>query len=224
MTERDKEKVMGHKKDILLHLYGEHNSGEETPELRTLLQDEQLRKEHTALSEVKFRLDHRPRTRPDPEVIDQIIAHAAGERITPGRRVDRPAVLRFRPLRKLMIPALSVAAAIVVTVGVGLLVSGRIRPDAGVQGFADSHIDKAPPESLLRATPVPPGLVNSGGSRTTDPMLAWNEDDQLHDIYRRIRTMKPNTDLDWGEPVPLESLNGLTDGSSSRVRPVGSGH
>jgi len=209
---------MGHQKDLLLHLYGEKK---DAAELRRLLEDEQLREEHAVLSEVKFRLDHRTRVRPDPDRIDQIVAEAGRAFRTGGKRVDRPPLLRIRPLKRLLLPALSVAAAAVVTVGIGFLARGGFDTEDSGPGLAHSGVSTAPPESLLRATPVPPGLVQSGTGLRDDAVLAWDGDEQLRDIYRRIRRMRPSTDLDWGEPVPLESLNGLPRRPGTGLKQVG---
>ena len=82
------------KKNILLHLYGEKDAGED---LRSLLKDEELYREHQALSEVKFRLDHLGRSKPDTTSIDRVVAHAAkaSASTTIGdRRGDRPPLWR----------------------------------------------------------------------------------------------------------------------------------
>jgi hypothetical protein len=213
--------AMADKKDILLHLYGETDS---PAELRSLLEDDTLRKEHAALSEVKFRLDHRPTLKPDSAAVDKIVSEAGKLYGVPerGRRIDRQPVFRARPLRRLLVPALSVAAAVVVTVGIGLFASDSFESEPSRPDFANSAIENAPPESLLRATPIPENLVGQSERFTSDPMLAWDEDDRLHDVYRRIQTMRPANDLDWGEPIPLESLSGLPRNGRDGLKQVGS--
>lgn len=205
------------KKDILLHLYGEATDAEE---LRSLLRDDELRQEHADLSEAKFRLDHLKRERPDPAVIDRILAAAAtGEGLpTATNRVDRPAVPYATRLRKVLIPALSVAAAILFGVAIGWFgaTSGTNTPE-NAPALANSPDDLVPPESLYRFVPRQQNLTPAS---QTDPRLAWDDASPLLDMHRRIQTMRPEGLLDWGEEaVPLESLQGA---GSGRLQMAGS--
>lgn len=194
------------KKDILLHLYGEASEAED---LRSLLRDEELRREHAELSEAKFRLDHIGRDRPDAAVIDRILAEAAaGQGLPTGsERRDRPPVSRVLRMRKVMIPALTIAAAILFGVAIGWFGS-----QSGTHSLTDGPAvasqddDIVPPESLYRY--VPPQQPFTPAS-TQDPRLAWDDAAPILDMHRRIESMRPEGMLDWGEKaVPLESLPG----------------
>ena len=65
---------MDEKLHIVQHLYGE---GDDPAALQHLLEDDGLRADYEALSEAKHYLDGRPPARPDPMVIDRIVAAAA---------------------------------------------------------------------------------------------------------------------------------------------------
>jgi len=189
------------KKDILLHLYGE---GSEAEDLHSLLRDDALRQEHAEFSETKFRLDHLNRERPDPAVIDRIVAAAATGEGLPGpqQRVDRPAVSRRIHLRKVLIPALSIAAAILFGVAVGWYgANSGVNDPALTPQVAEAESDLVPPESLYRY--VPPQQASPAG----DVRLVWDDASPILDMHRRIESMRPSSPLDWGEQaVPLESL------------------
>lgn len=192
------------KKDILLHLYGEAS---EASALHSLLRDEELRQEHAALSEAKFRLDHLKRERPDAAVIDRILAEAAAGQGLPSstNRKDRPAVARSTRLRKVMLPVLTLAAAIIFGVAVGWFGSQSATVTPEEPAVATAPDDIVPPESLYRFVPPQPVTPAS----TQDPRLAWDDSAPLMDMHRRIESMRPEGMLDWGEQaVPLESLPG----------------
>ena len=198
------------KKDILLHLYDEATDAEE---LRSLLRDEDLRREHAELSEAKFRLDHLQKERPEQAVIDRILAAAAtGEGLpAANHRPDRPALPGTVRLRKVLIPALSIAAAILFGVAIGWFgaSSGTSTPEDSPV-LASSPDDLVPPESLYRF--VPPQQRVTPASQS-DPRLAWDDASPILDMHRRIQTMRPDGRLDWGEEaVPLESLPGSGTG------------
>jgi hypothetical protein len=205
---------MNQKKNILLHLYEDPDA---EGDLRSLLRDADLREEHKALSEAKFRLDHMRSSRPDRAVIERIMAEAApaAPASAPGRRRgDRPALRKFQPLRRVLIPAVTIAAAVVVAVGLGwfnLLTEKRSMQSNELV----AREDVVPPESLLRATPVNPDLTAPRPVSTTDPLLAWDEAETIRNMYRRMENMRPQSPLDWGErSVPLESLPGATPAGS----------
>jgi len=197
---------MEKKKNILLHLYGDPDA---QGDLRSLLNEDDLQREHRALSEAKFRMDHLSRSRPDPKTINQIVARAAEAASSPSvgaRRGDRPALWRSRPLRRVLIPAVSLAAAIVIAVGTGLFsFSSDDRASLSSETVADNS--KVEAESLLRATPIAPNLLAPASTSDIDPLLAWDDSDRLRELYRRIEIMRPTNDLDWGErSIPLETL------------------
>ncbi len=104
---------------IVHHLYGEDA---DPADLRRLLEDEALREEYEALSEVKFHLDHRKRARPDAQVIDRIVAAAATPQhsATPHKRHDRAARPGRATRRFRAIGAVSAVLAVVLAVGIGL--------------------------------------------------------------------------------------------------------
>ncbi len=211
------ESMKNGKKDILLHLYGEASDAEE---LRSLLRDDELRQEHADLSEAKFRLDHLAKERPDQIVIDRILAAAAaGEGLPAGdHRPDRPALPRANRMRKVLIPALSIAAAIIFGVAIGWFgaSTGTSIPDEA-PAVASSSDDLVPPESLYRFVPPQRQLTPASQS---DPRLAWDDASPILDMHRRIQTMRPQGSLDWGEKaVPLESLPGS---GSGRLQMAGS--
>lgn len=120
---------MDPKLHIVHHLYGEDA---DPGALRRLLEDDALREEYEALREIKFHLDHRKRTRPDPQVIDRIVAAAAVPQrgaASPKRRdrAARPglAIRRFR-----LVGAVSAVLAVVLVVGIGLDQFQVFTPDA----------------------------------------------------------------------------------------------
>lgn len=197
---------MEDKKKILLHLYGETDAGSE---LRTLLENDELRQEHQALSEAKFRVDHIRRERPDPQTIERIMEHAAARdsKLKPGfPRADRPAIWRTRQLRRVLIPAISIAAAVVIAVGLGMFDRNPVDSARTTADVAEA-LQTVPPESLLRTTPIDPTLLTPIGTASNDPRLAWDDSGQLRSMYRRIETMRPTDLLDWGEAsVPLEQF------------------
>ncbi len=108
---------MDDKLHIVQHLYGE---GEDPAALQQLLEDAALREDYDALSDVKQRLDQRPPARPDPFVIDRIVAAAATPKagVMPGKRQDRTARPNRRRYR--LAGAFSGVLALVLVVGIGL--------------------------------------------------------------------------------------------------------
>ena len=193
------------KRDILLHLYGEAPEGSD---LRTLLKDEELQSEHAALSEAKFRLDLRNKEKPDQAVLDRILAAAAGDSdvVTPAGRVDRPPVARIHRLKKVLIPAFSIAAAVVFGIAIGWFGgnSSSVTP-AGTPALADDTV--VPPESLYRYVPPRQNAIQQTGAK--DPRLAWDDASSLPSLRQRINTLNPSSNTDWGSSaLPLEVLPG----------------
>lgn len=184
------------KRDLLLHLYGEAPS---ESDLRLLLRDSELRSEYNDLSEAKFRMDHRTRIRPDAQVIDRIKAAAGlgGLASAENNRVDRSPLRRVVPFRKLLIPAISVAAVVIFGVGIGWFMrspeSVEIRGSENGERFASQA-----------EFPNRPGTM----TQVQDPLLSWDADERVRYLNRRIDSFqRANSGLDWGAPtVPLESL------------------
>jgi hypothetical protein len=191
------------KRDILLHLYGET---EQENDLRTLLNNEELKAEYTAMSETKFKLDLRKRERPDPAVIDMIMAAArtGGEPIRQVSRTDRGPVSRTSRLKRVLIPALSIAAVLVVGIGISTYVTPF---STNAPLTASSQLDDAvvPPESLYRFVPSRQGGVTQAS--TSDERLSWDQGNTIPNLNERINRLRPTNDLDWGESaMPLEML------------------
>ncbi len=203
------------KKDILLHLYGDST---DASDLRTLLKDEELKTEYATLSEAKFKLDHMNKQRPNQAVIDRILAAAATEAGLPDAtsRRDRPAIGRNTQLKRVLIPALTIAAAIVFGIGIGWFSASPESVSPENPAVAEiSPNDPVPPESLFRFVPSRQnGLTQAS---TADPRLAWDEAATIQDLHRRIEDMRPTDRLDWGErAVPLESVPG-SNGNGLRL-------
>ena len=206
------------KKDILLHLYGESPEGKD---LRSLLQDESLREEHAELSEAKFRLDHRPKLRPDAAVMDAILQAAAqpdteasSQKAPLLRKPDRPAFSRSK-LRKVLIPALSMAAVVVVAIGFGMWGQPNTSLPTGSASLRSD--DVVPPESLFRYVP-PKQQVQLAGSR--DARLSWDDGSSLTNLHNRIQRLNEGGPSDWGTgALPLEVLPGSSNPS---IRTTGS--
>ena len=192
------------KRDILLHLYGESPEG---TDLRSLLKDDELRDEHAALSEAKFRLDHRTKERPSQDVLDHILATAAAgaDGDLPVRRRDRGPVARIHTLKKLLIPALSLAAAILFGVGLGWIGSSSNQvPASAPPAFANDSV--VPPESLYRYVPPRQNALRQASERKS--RLAWDDDSSLPNLHRRINTLNPSNGTAWGSgALPLEVLS-----------------
>jgi hypothetical protein len=207
------------KHEILLHLYGE---APEDSDLRELLRDEELRSEYQALSEVKFRLDHMRPVRPDPAVLDAVMSRAAGAPEAGTRRWgDRPPAPRGTSLRRLLVPALSIAAALVVAFGLGWWANDPVgvTPPAAEASRSDMPV---PPESLHRYVPPVRGSVPGiRQAAAKDPRLAWDEPELLDMWSHRIESLEAASDPDgWGAPaVPLEMLPG--ESTTSGIVPAG---
>lgn len=215
---------MKERKNILLHLYGDP---EAEGDLRSLLRDEELRAEHEALSEAKFSLDHARRQKPDPAAIDRVLAEAAATAATgkPGFRTDRPPVWRNRSLRRVLIPAISMAAAIVFAVGYGLFSVSPLSESGADTLVSEMDERLSPPESLLRPTPLPPATNIQYASTSADPELAWDTAPEMRHLYRTIESIGPESELAWNDrSVPLDRLPDSTPGderlrrASSRQR------
>jgi len=171
---------MDKKLHIVQHLYGE---GEDRTDLGRLLEEEAAREEYEALSQVKAHLDLRPRVRPDPQVIDRVVAAAAvpSRFTTPAlKQQDRAARPRLRLRRFGLIGAVSTALAVVLAVGIGLdalrtspsalpesqalapAASAVPREEAGVEGaeaeVGASEFRRFAPEKDAEPQPVPPAL------------------------------------------------------------------
>lgn len=198
--------MMNDRKNVLLHLYGEQ---EAEGDLRNLLKDEEMKKEHLALSEARFKLDCITPQRPESSTIHAIMVEAQKVDGTKdvGRRGDRPPVWRSRSLRRVLIPALSIAAAVVFAIGLGVFENNTFENHAMDKAISRADVALTPAESLLKATPVPPSLTEQIASFDLDPELTWDDGRDVRQLYRRIESLRPADDLAWDERViPLELL------------------
>jgi hypothetical protein len=199
---------MKNKKDILLHVYGDQ---EAEGELRILLRDDELRREHEALSEARFKMDRLRRSKPDIATIEAIMAEArtASGATVRGAGVDRPPVWRSRSLRRVLIPALSIAAAVVIAVGYGFVTTDTFSSSELNKTIARADDIISPPESLLRATPVPPGFPQIDIVSDGDPELAWDDAGTVRQLYRQIESVGPDNELDWDDrSIALDMIPG----------------
>lgn len=190
------------KRDILLHLYGE---GEPDQDLRTLLSKSELKSEYSALSETKFRLDIKKKERPDSAVIDRILAASRNEATYNStiKRLDRGPVARREQFRKMFLPALSMAAVVVVSVGIGWIAFSNSSPDPALSSIYENEI--VPPESLYRF--VPSGKAGISTASSPSGTLSWDDGSSIPNLHNRISTLKPASPLDWGaSALPLEML------------------
>lgn len=190
------------KRDILLHLYGE---GEAEQDLRALLSNPDHKAEYSALSETKFRLDIKKKERPDRAVIDAILAASRSEHTQTGRRlrVDRGPVSRREQFKKMLIPALSLAAVLVVSVGIGWMAFTNTSTESALSSIHENEI--VPPESLYRFVPSGKAGVNTVSNQSST--LSWDDGNSIPNLHNRIVTLRPSSPLDWDDSaLPLESL------------------
>ena len=224
---------MDEKLHIVHHLYGEDT---DPAELRRLLEDEALREEYEALSEVKFHLDHRKRARPDAQVIDRIVAAAAPPQrgATARKRRDRAAHPGRTPRRFRAIGAVSAVLAVVLAVGIGLDQFQSFIPSASdaameapaaeeveaFSGDAPATAGTRPPEPLRleerrAARPDAPAAHETGflddnvAGEANEALPSWDEADELLRVHRRIEMLRARSpDLAWDESavISLDSM------------------
>ncbi len=202
---------MDKKLQIVLHLYGE---ADDRAAFRRLLEDEEVRAEHQAMSEAKFALDHARPKRPDPALLARIMEAAAH----PERLADAPAPGRDRrPVRLLrrrrwQWVAAAAVALVAVSVGVGRMFapeSSRLASEAppALREHAEGFGTNAQPQTIP--------------AQTAD-VLDWDDADEVRRLHRRMEQLRArNAELQWGEPaVPLETLPTAVPGV--RLRQAGS--
>ncbi len=210
---------MDKKLQIVLHLYGE---ADDRAAFRRLLEDEEVRAEHQAMSEVKFALDHARPRRPAPAVLARIAEAAAHpERLeaSPPRRRDRMPV-RLRRRRAWQWAGAAVVVVLAVGFGLGRFASG---PDAP---HVASSERPASLEQAERLRTAPAGRAQRMQAKPAavrpDAALEWDGADEVWRLHRRIERLRArNAALRWGEPaVPLEMLPSVDPGVG--LRPAGS--
>lgn len=138
---------MDDKVHIVQHLYGE---GGDPDALHQAMQDDAVRQEYEALRETKQYLDQRPAARPDPQVIDRVVAAAAFPKagIVPGKRRDRAARPNRAARRFRRAGTLSAALAFVLVVGIGLSQFWQQR-EAAQPPAASSAADEAGADAFM---------------------------------------------------------------------------
>jgi hypothetical protein len=218
---------------LIAHLYGE---ADDPAERQALLADEALCREYEALAATRAVLDERPRMRPDPWVIDRIMA-AAAPHVTPlPARADRSA-LRLLSRHPLWWAA-GVAAVLLLAVGVWPLLPNRpIGPPAvahtpplvAVQppAVSDPALAAAPPAPFssitsvpertipapttrTRSTPAAPSAAPAVAAEATAPegLLDWDDDTEVRLLHQRLERLRTQADaLAWDTPAyPLEQM------------------
>lgn len=214
---------------LIAHLYGEADDPEAR---RALLADEALHREYEALEATRAVLEKRPRMRPDPQVIDRIMAAAAPARITP-LHTDRPALRRVS-LQRVVWWSTGIAAVLLVAVGVWPLVqpppdtARTATPPVAVQPPALPEMAPVPdppaatvsttstPTPAIRPTPDVPAMATQAPApadtltQATDPalLLAWDDAAEVRLLHERIERLRNQANaLAWDEPArPLELL------------------
>ncbi len=141
---------MDNRLNILRHLYRDEDSGQ----LSSLIEeDDALRREYQALSEIKYHLDQRPRQRPDPLVLDAIFAAVAETDRGRVVRKDRPAKRPSGRPRTRTARLVSAMLALVVAMGIGL--GYFLRVEAPVSSNLVSSTTVAEPEAAAPLAVVP---------------------------------------------------------------------
>ncbi|MFQ5570146.1 MAG: hypothetical protein ACE5G0_10765 [Rhodothermales bacterium] len=232
---------MDEKLQIIQHLYGE---GKDRTDLRRLLDDEALRAEYEALSEIKFQLDHRRRVRPDAVVIDRVMEAAQGGRAPLRRRRDRAARPSARRRLRLVGAAGAVLATLLV-VSIGVLQmqhtlpvvapeaasaeADALSPDTDLGGALaplDERLDDTGGRSRLREElPMPAApeetearlmVVGSEG----DTLPTWDEVDRLVQVRRYLDMLEARSLEETWDESRVMSLDRLPTGNSTTRRGV----
>jgi negative regulator of sigma E activity len=178
---------------LIRSLYGEDV---DDPDLaRRVSEDEDLRREHERLQQVKDILDRRSSASPDPEVVDRVVAQAAaaqGAAAPPSDREDdapapdRPARTPERAWARRLQGA-AAALLVVLLVGLGWW---QLRPNGA-----------APPGPTAGETAQqqPQSVAADGPSAAPDDMPEWNDHDDLVRLHRRVETLRSRSRSDsWG--------------------------
>ncbi|MEF8796881.1 MAG: hypothetical protein V5A22_05250 [Salinivenus sp.] len=178
---------------LIQSLYGEDV---DDPDLaRRVSEDEDLRREHERLQQVKDTLDRRSSASPDPEVVDRVVAQAAaaqGAATPPSDREDdapapdRPARTPERAWARRLQGA-AAALLVVLLVGLGWW---QLRPNgAATPG----------PTAGEAAQQQSQSVAADGPSAAADDMPEWNDHDDLVRLHRRVETLRSRSRSDsWG--------------------------
>jgi hypothetical protein len=187
---------------LLCRLYGEVPPNGLDPE-----SDPELAAEWRAWQEVKAWLDARPRPRPDPAIVDRVVAAAAQA----ARAADRLARARQRPwyARKTMAAGLTVLA---VLVGIGVYGlrpvptarTGQIRAEQ--VATTPQAIELAMVELVRSATPSVALVATKPPTAQAPLSLEWDDREAVQQVYRQLQLLEARSAPDAWEPaLPLEA-------------------
>ena len=192
-----RQEVPGSMEDKRLHLirllYGEALPNGVVPE-----EDPELAAEWRALQEVKGWLDARPRRRPDPAVIDRIVAAAARP-----VAADRPA---RRGLRRWRWRVAAGALTLLVMVG-----------GVWYRFWTDEPLER-PGVVVAEQVPTTPEPVElqpwlhlmaqtEADARSEPPqmLLRWDDREAVQQIYRQLQLLEARSTPEWEPALPLET-------------------
>lgn len=226
----DDDRLMNTRLQIIQDLYGEV---EDRDELRRAVQeDEVLHEEQRHLREAKFWLDHRPRSRPDPRVMEALRAAAAegaaGTVPAAARRDRPPQPSSARHRRRYFGMGALLTLSLLVAAGIGWwgLDDGADLPIP----YAEAPSDATPPASEEARQPAPAAGLTAADAYSPDTVgtslppdhLEWDAADDVLRLKRRIELVASRSpDAFWDEPaVPLEQLPATQSGRSA-VRAAG---
>jgi hypothetical protein len=171
---------------LIQHLYGEDEG--DSAFARRLEKDASLRREYEQLSDVKDALDRRPSASPDPEVVDRVVDRAREAAQDPAspeasdRSPEAPPRTRRRRLQ-------GAGAALMVLLALGL---GwwQLAPTGGPSAQSGTT-------ARSRAAPATGGAV-----QRTDEMPAWDDQDEVVRLHRRIEMLRSRSRPDdWGSDL-----------------------
>lgn len=174
---------------IIQHLYDE--DVDDPAFSRRVVEDDELRQEYEQLRETKEALDRRSSPSPDSEVVDQIVARAAGaarDSARPERAPDRAARPRSREWTRRLQGA-GATLAVLLVIGLGwwqLRPTGTEMTDGGGSAAQQTEAVTATPEQ----------------AQDTDAIPAWDDRDEVVRLHRRIERLRTQSRSDaWGTGV-----------------------
>lgn len=184
---------------LIQYLYEE--DGDETTLPRRLSEDETLRREYERLQETKAHLDRRPSSRPDPAVVDRVVAAARtaarDPSDSPHAAEDRPARPPARPWR-LRLQAASATLALLLVVGLGWWQRPGATEEAPSTTAAEDTRGTALDGARGEAQSGTPSALG-GGALEAEAVPAWDDRDELVRIHRRIERLQARSAPDgWG--------------------------
>ena len=210
---------------LIRALYGETEPPEFPP-------DDPAGREWAAFSEVKAVLDERPRRRPDPTVIDAVVAAAAR-----APRADRRPVRRARSNRQRIVAGAALALTLMLGVW-GLwpptdpaprvaVADTEVQPDLALapEPSADTRME----EVAVPPDPLPPKPKAWLGEDRTEPAedsrlelarrveealreeppaeYGWDASSELHTLRKQVEILEARSERTrWDEPAMLDAL------------------